>query len=254
MKLPIYRVVLVAYLVAVASPGQILAAGENLTQVFDWRGRVAQFEETKAETSEQTAARKLVELLRRENQFVNFTLSKGDWPAWRDSAKTQKYADYYAELFDSVLKLAPVDPSAYVVLAQGAYDPHSDAADKILEKSELVWFAFVKDARNPSPIKRAQAIEMLGKVAAERRHSLSEQNVAEIKLTFKSALKDREYLVRSKAIDGVVSAGFNDLVPALKEVALSDRASTSITGYVSYPVREEAQNAIYKLQGKSADK
>lgn len=231
----------------------LTAADNKVLHAADWRLRVTQFEASKIHTNNQADAGRLVELLKRENEFINLTLTTGRWPASKDSAQAAKYAGYYAQLFDSVLKVAPQNPSAYVVLAQGAYDPSSEAADKILERSDLVWFAFIKDAKSPSPIKRVQAIEMLGKVAAERRASLSEQDLSKIKLTFVSALKDREYLVRSRAIDGVVTAGFTDLVPALKEVALTDRASTSITGYVTYPVREEAQSAIYFLQSKSPE-
>jgi hypothetical protein len=216
----------------------------------EWQTRAAEFNQIANSKDLDKKSSKLIDLLKIENQVVDRTLKDSNGEHGVSATLGEEYVDYYSNLFESVLKVAKSGAAqeAYAVLAAGAYDPSSAAAREVLGRSDLAFPTLAKQAKSPMVIKRAQAVEMLGKVATHHQSALSTRQRAELKNLLGDALKDRALMVRSRAVNIVAEAGYKDFLPQLSDIAENDPGTLVRAGSRSYPVREEAKKAVELLK------
>jgi hypothetical protein len=221
----------------------------------DMQTRVDAYEEIKEDKealkrSDVKAA--LIDLLDRENQLIHRTLAESNGKAGVSVKYGEGYGEYVGELLDTVAEIADWhDPRQLCILAESAYDPDSQFADRLaLEGGARVAPCLLKMAQGNMG-DRQESIPVLAQLSAVTK-DLSPALREQIRQAIIAGLHDSTVLVRQPTVQAVGGYGTAEMIPTLQEIARSDPNSRVLdNGQQRFGVRDAATKAIQSIQSRA---
>ena len=190
----------------------------------------------------------LVDLLDRENRYLDSLLEKAQRKGYPDEGDNAGWAEYYSDLLDTVDGFVDWnDPRQACILVNANSSDDSAFAVEISDHATTTIPCLVKRSESVVSMNRAVAVPVLVQALAKAKAALESATIQAAKDTILRALHDPDDGVRASTVDALGSFGGTDMIPALKELSAHDR-SPEIAGR---SIRKSAAAAIAKIQKRA---
>jgi hypothetical protein len=192
----------------------------------------------------------LLKTLERENALMIDVLRQSNGEHGVSDKYGEDYSEYVGELADECFaRCDRTNPRTLAALVGGAYNGGS----KFVKNLVRVYGArlvppLIEQAHSDVTAVRHQAVQTLGTLVAAG--AVPSADMQTVHRTVVSATEDATVLVRQMAVRTLGEIGDATDLPLLRRIAAQDDGTYSARGVTQYPVRDEAVNAIARVQSR----
>lgn len=189
----------------------------------------------------------LLELLDRETRRMVGMPEAGDSVG---DIGSEGFAEYFANLSSTVANIGDWDDSHQIcILVRGAGVPPSHSSEEAATRERLALPCLREMSTGKSPLDRDTASRVLIELSARAGGALDPVVAQESKQMILNLLHDEDEGVRSETINSLEKFGTEDMIPALKQVAVSDPTMAKTSH--NYWLRGRASKAIAAIQKRA---